>query len=247
MAEEIIGRVASIARYPVQSLRGEPLAAAMIGDAGLWGDRAWGIFDPAEGKVVTAARGKKPWRDLVGWQARFRREPDAADDMPPAEIELPDGDKIPSDAADADERIATAIGAPARLVRKTAANQPYQHSPVHLLTSATLAALARHYPAGRFEAPRFRPNILVDCGEAVGFIEQGWHERVVAIGEVRLGFEEDTERCVMTTLPQGELPQDPGILKAVSEANRRFAGINLKVLRPGRFRLGDAVRLAPAD
>lgn len=246
MAEEIIGRVASLARYPVQSLRAEMLEAAAIGTGGLWGDRAWGIFDPSEGKVVTAARGKKPWRNLVGWQARFRREPTSAEDRPPAEITLPDGGRILGDAPDADERITAAIGAPARLLHKTSENQPYAHSAVHLLTSATLAALARHYPAGRFAAPRFRPNILVDCGAAIGFIEQGWHERTVAIGEVRLGFEEDTERCVMTTLPQGELPQDPGILKAVSEANRRFAGINLTVLRPGRIRVGDAVRLAPA-
>ncbi len=247
MGEEIIGRVASLARYPVQSLRAEPLQAAMIGPAGLWGDRAWGIFDPAEGKVVTAARGKQPWRNLVGWAARFRREPASAEDAPPAEINLPDGSTILGDDANVDARIAAAIGAPARLVRRTAENQPYAHSAVHLLTSATLAALARHYPAGRFEAPRFRPNILVDCGGAVGFIEQGWHERIIEIGEARLGFEEDTERCIMTTLPQGELPQDPAILKAVSEANRRFAGINLKVLRPGWLRVGDPVRLRAAD
>lgn len=247
MAEDIIGRVASLARYPVQSLSAEPLQAAMVGASGLWGDRAWGIFDPAEGKVVTAARGKKPWRDLVGWAARFRREPATAEDNPPAEIRLPDGGTIMGDAADADARIAAAIGAPARLLRKTAENQPYAHSAVHLLTSATLAALARHYPAGRFEAPRFRPNILVDCGGAVGFIEQNWRDRVIEIGEVLLGFEKDTERCLMTTLPQGELPQDPGILKAVSEANRRLAGINLKVLRPGRLQVGDPVRLRPAE
>ena len=80
------------------------------------------------------------------------------------------------DLPNADERLA-AIGAPARLLRKTAENQPYAHRPLHLLTSATLAALARHYPAGRFEPPRFRPNILVDCGGAVGFIEQNWRDR----------------------------------------------------------------------
>lgn len=247
MAEEIIGRVASLARYPVQSLRAEPLEAAMIGANGLWGDRAWGIFDPVEGKVVTAARGKKPWRDLVGWSARLRHEPASAEAAPPAEIRLPAGGTILGDAADVDERIAAAIGAPARLLRRTAENQPYRLSAVHLLTSATLAALAEYYPAGRFEAPRFRPNILVDCGKAVGFIEQGWHERIIEIGEARLGFREDTQRCLMTTLPQGELPQDPGILKAISEVNRRLAGINLDVLRPGRVQVGDPVRLRPAD
>ena len=79
----------------------------------------------------------------------------------------------------------------------------------------------------------------------MGFIEQGWREGRLAVGEAELRFEEDTERCVMTTLPQGGLPLDPGILRAVSEANRRYAGINLTVAKPGRVRLGDAVRLLP--
>lgn len=246
MAAKELGRVSAIARFPVGSLRGEALTEAAIGPDGLWGNRLWGILDPAEGKVVTAARGKKPWRSLVTWSARFAREPRSADDRPPAEIRLPDGAAIAGDAADADAKISSAIGAPAALVRRTAENEPYALSPIHLLTSATMKALARHYPPGRFEPARFRPNLVVDCGEEIGFIEQGWREGAIEIGEVRLAFKEDTERCLMTTLPQGDLPQDPAILKAVSEANRRLAGINLTVTRPGRLRIGDAVRLIAA-
>lgn len=245
MAEEAVGRVQTITRYPVSSLRGEPLESAMVGIQGLWGNRLLGVLDPAEGKVVTAARGKKPWRDLVTWQARFAREPRSADDAPPVEIGLPDGSRIMSDAKDADAQVSAAIGAPAQLVRKTAENEPYATSPIHLLTSATLGALMRHYPAGEFDPARFRPNFVIDCGERVGFIEQDWREGKVAVGEVELVFQEDTERCVITTLPQGGLPLDAGILKAVSEANRRYAGINLTVSKPGRVRVGDAVRLLP--
>ena len=32
---------------------------------------------------------------------------------------------------------------------------------VHLLTTATLARLHQLYPQGRFEVPRFRPNVVV--------------------------------------------------------------------------------------
>jgi len=242
VAGETVGTVREILRYPVASLGGEPLESAMVGTGGLWGNRLLGVLDPAEGKVVTAARGKKPWRDLVGWRARFAREPRSAEDAPAVEIALPDGGRIMTDAADADARVSAAIGAPAKLVRKTAENQPYATSPIHLLTGATLAALMRHYPAGEFHPARFRPNFVLDCGEAVGFVEQGWRDGKILVGEVELVFEEDTERCVMTTLPQGGLPLDAGILKAVSEANRRYAGINLTVAKPGRVRVGDAVR-----
>jgi MOSC domain-containing protein YiiM len=44
-------------------------------------------------------------------------------------------------------------------------------------------------------------------------------------------------------LPQGELPLDPGILKATSEANERRAGIYAAVVKTGRIRIGDEVRL----
>ena len=45
---------------------------------------------------------------------------------------------------------------------------------VHLLTTATIDRLRELYPQGRFEARRFRPNIVVSTGEdARGFVENG--------------------------------------------------------------------------
>ena len=43
---------------------------------------------------------------------------------------------------------------------------------VHLLTTATIDWLRALYPQGRFEARRFRPNIVVAIpGEDQGFVE----------------------------------------------------------------------------
>lgn len=246
MATSQLGKVSAIMRFPVASLRGEPLQEAAVGTDGIWGNRIWGVLDPGEGKVVTAARGKKPWRELVTWSARFAREPRSAEDRPAAALRLPSGATIAGDAPDVDAQISAALGVPAELVRRTTENQPYALAPIHLLTTATMKALTEYYPPGRFEPARFRPNLVIDTGETVGFIEQGWREGEIEIGTVRLAFKEDTERCLMTTLPQGDLPQDPAILKAISEVNRRFAGINLTVNRPGRIKLGDTVRLIAA-
>lgn len=94
---------------------------------------------------------------------------------------------------------------------------------VHVLTTATLDRLRALYPQGRFEPRRFRPNIIVqpvDVGNAAGFIENEWGGRVVSIGnEVRLGITAPCSRCVMTTLSQGDLPKDPGILRAAAQHN----------------------------
>ena len=50
-------------------------------------------------------------------------------------------------------------------------------------------------------------------------------------------------RCVMTTLPQGDLPKDPGILRTAAQHNRVNVGIYAAVLRGGTIRRGDPVRL----
>ncbi len=240
---EPIGRVAGLWRYPVQSMRGEAMREVTLWANGMPGDRAWGLLNPAEGKIAAAATGKKPWRDLIRWQARFLREPEKSQPNAPAEIHLPDGGTIATEAADRDARISAAIGAPAQLVARHIGNQAYGYASLHLLTSASLAALGRHYPSGRFEPARFRPNIVIDSGDLEGFIEQDWIGARLRIGETELEVADHCLRCVLTTLPQGDLPLDPGILKASSEANERRAGIYAAVVKTGPIRVGDAVRL----
>ena len=80
---------------------------------------------------------------------------------------------------------------------------------VHMLTTATIDRLRELYPQGRFEARRFRPNIVVEPVNFVkDFIENGWIDHTLVIGdEVRLRSTGGCPRCVMTTLAQGDLPK----------------------------------------
>jgi uncharacterized protein YcbX len=74
------------------------------------------------------------------------------------------------------------------------------------------------------------------------FVEDAWIGKVVAIGEtVRLKITGSCPRCVMTTLPQGDLPKDVGILRAVAQHNRVNVGVYASVLQGGRVRRGDSV------
>ena len=98
---EPIGRVAGLWRYPVQSMQGEAMREVTLWANGMPGDRAWGLLNPAEGKIAAAATGKKPWRDLIRCQARFLREPEKSQPNAPAEIHLPDGGTIATEAATA--------------------------------------------------------------------------------------------------------------------------------------------------
>jgi uncharacterized protein YcbX len=131
----------------------------------------------------------------------------------------------------------------------------YDAFPIHLLTTATLERLRSLYPAGRFEVRRFRPNLVVAANGADGFVENAWVGRSVAVGDgIRLQVTGPCPRCVMTTLPQGDLPRDVGILRAAADHNRvpipafnnepmPSVGAYAAVERGGALRRGDPVRL----
>lgn len=116
---------------------------------------------------------------------------------------------------------------------------------VHLLTTATLERLRELYPQGRFEVPRFRPNIVVETKRGLaGFAENAWIGHTLCIGdEVRLSITKPCSRCVMTTLPQGDLPKDVDILRTAVKHNQAHLGVYASVIRSGTVRRGDSVRL----
>ena len=117
---------------------------------------------------------------------------------------------------------------------------------IHILTTATINHLRGLYPEGRFEIRRFRPNIVVESGsgEKKDFIENSWVGKKITIGEdVVLKVTAPCTRCVMITLPQGDLPQDLGILSTVARYNQVHAGVYASVERGGTIRRGDSIRL----
>jgi hypothetical protein len=125
--------------------------------------------------------------------------------------------------------------------------------PVSVLTTSTLAQLTALQPQSRFDVRRFRMNVIVHTGEE-GFPENQWIGRAVAVGgALRLRVALPDPRCVMTSLPQGDLDHDPAILRALVRHNRLAvgsaglfpcAGAYAVVEAPGGTRTGDPVMVA---
>ena len=84
---------------------------------------------------------------------------------------------------------------------------------VHLVTTSTTRRLTELAPGSRFDAHRFRPNIVIDT-DGDGFVETDWAGRKLNIGDVHLDVSFTVPRCVMTTLEQDDLPADQGVLRA---------------------------------
>jgi uncharacterized protein len=119
---------------------------------------------------------------------------------------------------------------------------------IHILTTSTINRLRELYPQGRFEVRRFRPNIVVESAsedkKKNDFIENSWVGKKMTIGkDIVLNITAPCTRCVMITLPQGDLPQDLGILSTVAKYNHVHVGVYASVERGGTIHRGDTMRV----
>src|SRR6266496_2812723 len=272
VAQIELGSVVSLWRYPVKSMMGEELNATEVTERGLFGDRAYALVDSSDGKAATAKNPRK-WPHLFDFHANFIDPARAAAKVPPARIALPDGTTVTSDQGDLNQILSKALNREVTLgaAQRGAVNAEeywpdmegldhrdtvtdftlpeetfFDCAVVHLLTTATLDRLRELYPQGRFEVRRLRPNIVVQLGSGEkSFAESAWIRHTLAIGErVRLDITGPCGRCVMTTLPQGDLPRDPGILRTAAQHNHVQVGVYAAVVRGGTVRHGDSVRRA---
>jgi uncharacterized protein YcbX len=192
--------------------------------------------------------------------------------LPLVRVTLPDGSILTSDQKNRDEIFSAILGrqvslqsaAPAKPVLEeywpdieglshrdqvTDDSLPqgtfFDLASIHLLTTATIDRLRELYPQGRFEVRRFRPNIVVSCDSTdKGFIEQNWVGRTLSLGpKVRLRITGPCPRCVMTTLPQADLPKDPGILRTAVQHSQGHVGVYASVLQGGTLKRGDTLQL----
>ena len=117
--------------------------------------------------------------------------------------------------------------------------------PLHLVTTGHLGLLQRLAPGSSFDPLRFRPNLLVEtAGEAASPPEFDWCGREVRIGDATVSVTVPCPRCVMTTLPQGDLPKDPAVLRTIVRESDQAVGVYANVATAGRVAVGDAVELS---
>ncbi|MFL6525502.1 MAG: MOSC domain-containing protein, partial [Nitrososphaera sp.] len=241
-AQKSIGKVVSIWRYPVKSMLGEELNSSYVTERGLIGDRVYAIIDQQTGKVASAKNPTK-WGKLFDFRAAFIDSPQTVENnIPPVRITLPDGGETFSNPGEINRSLSKVLGREVSVMKASLEKPSYEEywpdieglaqreivtdesmppqtffdvAVIHLLTTSTIDRLRQLYPEGRFEIRRFRPNIVVESdSEEKDFIENSWVDMKLTIGEeIMLKVIGPCTRCVMITLPQGDLPKDLGILR----------------------------------
>jgi hypothetical protein len=265
-----LGSVAALWRYPIKSMQGEAPRSVTITDRGLIGDRAYALIDTASGAVVSAKNPRK-WPTMFGFRAGYAEAPRATGPLPAVRIAAPDGSQMATDQPGVDHWLSTMLGRAVHLAAAAPqgasleccsldpqdaaqTTDPYSVplppgtffdlAAVHLVTTATLAELRRRNPQSDFAVARFRPNVVVQTPADGGFPENDWIGKTICLGaQVRLSVIAPCPRCIMTTLPQGDLPKDSGVLRAAVEHNQGNVGIYAIVVQGGETRLGDPLSI----
>ncbi|HUI80772.1 MAG TPA: MOSC N-terminal beta barrel domain-containing protein [Bryobacteraceae bacterium] len=236
-----IGQVEAIFRYPVKSMRGEPLEAANLGWHGLDGDRrlAFRRLDERGGFPWLTA-GKLP--DLLLF-APCRRA-DGAPGGLPTHVRTPDGEEMPVFGEDLATEIGRRHGAPVQMMQlKHGTFDEANISVIAVDTVREIGRLAGLSPDVR----RFRPNIVVRLLRSVPFQEDEWLGGVLSFGGAddapAIAVTMHDVRCSMVNLDPDSASPAPEVLRAIVLANQNNAGIYGAVTRIGQLAVGQAVFL----
>lgn len=211
--------VKEIWRFPVKSMRGEPLQSAELTDNGVSGDRH--IHVRGSHGVLTA----RTRHQLLGLAATT----------------APDGQVLvngtPWEDPKATDLVQGAAGPAAELVRYVG---PERFDVMNLLV-ATDGAIAELNRDGR----RLRPNIVL--GGVPGLTERDWPGMVLKIGDVGIGILKLRARCIVTTLDPDTVEQDLDVLREIHRGyDGRFA-LDCWVATPGTINVGDVAEVVDLD
>jgi len=263
MPMRVVGRVESLWRYPVKSMRGEELTEAFAGFAGVYGDRAYAFRSSAASPGFPFFTGREQGQ-MLRHRARYRHAERMT--MPPnlaeaealgpgvtplhadpadcaVEVETPSGEVLAIDDPQLLDRLSEGKreGLALSLLRSDRAFTDCR--PVSLLSVQTAGQLSREVGMP-LDKRRFRANVYVDLAEDTGFGEDAWVGRRARIGrKAEILVLERDPRCKMITLDPDTAEANPEVMKCVAREHDGTVGIYAAVLVEGLIRSGDAIAL----
>jgi uncharacterized protein YcbX len=257
----VIGKVDSLWRYPVKSMRGEELDEAYVSYSGIYGDRVFAFRSSANHKGFPYFTAREQ-RRLLQYRPRFRYPDKAARPINLVEAESRDANPLLANLAELVVDVETpdgktlAIDDPA-LIEMLRANVDQKHQvtlmqsqrsmtdcrPVSLFSLQSAQQLTEE-TGTPVDKRRFRANIFVDLTSTKGFTENELVGKSVRIGpKAVVAILERDPRCVIITLDPDTGEQAPVIMKKVAEAHDGMAGVYGAVLLEGLIHKGDSIEL----
>jgi uncharacterized protein len=259
----IVGRIESLWRYPVKSMRGEQLQQAFAGFPGVYGDRVYAIRSSASPKGFPYFTGRDQGQ-MLRYRAAFRK-PDrmaAPPNLAEATALGPGVTPLYADWDDLAVEVETpsgevfAIDDPALLDRlREGARDGHELSvlrseraltdcrPFSLFSLQTARQLSEELGV-ELGTPRFRANAYVDLASGDGFGENEWVGRRLRIGDrTQIAVTDRDPRCKMITLDPDTGLANPEVMRRVARDHGGTAGVYGAVVVEGVIHAGDEIAL----
>ncbi len=259
----IIGKVESLWRYPVKSMRGEELDEAFLGFSGVYGDRLFAFTSSAGRKAFPFFTGREQ-QEMLRYRPRFRSADKAARPInlaeaeklgpgvtpvyaQPAElmvdVETPSGEVLAIDHPRLMRMLVEGLRDAPSLILVRSDRSMTDCRPVSIFSVQTVQQLSKELGSA-LDPRRFRANVYVDLPSAGGFGERALVGRSLRIGsKAVVSILERDPRCKMITLDPDTGESDPKILRQVAQVHDATAGVYCAVLVEGTLRKADAVEL----
>jgi uncharacterized protein len=259
----VIGKIESLWRYPVKSMRGEGPVEIFISFAGVYGDRLFAFIGSRRPKAFPWLTGREQSK-MVLYRPHFRY-PDRAAKPPnwaeaegagpgltpvgaqPADlsvnVETPSGEVFSIDDPLLIRMLEEGLGEPEGLTLLRSDRAMTDCRPVSLFSIQTAQRLGEELGAS-LDKRRFRANIFVDLYSTAGFAEDVLVGRTLRIGpRVKLAVVDRDSRCAMITIDPDTGERNTAILANLTKAHDGKAGVYGAVLVEGVVQVGDSIEL----
>src|SRR5260370_1495925 len=231
----IIGKVESLWRYPVKSMRGQELDELFAGYAGVYGDRLFAFESSANPKGFPFFTGRDQ-RQMIRYRACFRNPEKAERPINLADAQSSGANPISANASELMIDVETpdektfSIDDPA-LIDNLLSGIDQKHKLALLRSDKAITdcrplsifAVQSAKKLGdetgiKIDKRRFRANVYLDLTSSGGFAENEFVGKSLRIGsKVVVSVLEPDPRCVMITLDPDTAETTTAILKQVSQ------------------------------
>ena len=260
---EVVGKIESLWRYPVKSMRGEELQEAFVGFPGVYGDRLYAFRSSAAPKGFPYLTGREQEAMLLyrpGYRHPERtRKPvnlaeaeamgsgltpvyaDLSDFM--VDVETPAGERIAIDDPRLISMLCDGIGDKHELTLLRSDRSMTDCSPVSIISMPTVSQLSKEFEI-RVDKRRFRANLYVELESGNAFGEEEFVGRTLRIGpKATIAVIKRDSRCKMITLDPDTAQANPEVMRRLARDYEGKAGVYGVVLVEGIIRAGDKIAL----
>ena len=258
-----VGKIESLWRYPVKSMRGEQLQEVFLGFAGVYGDRLYAFRDAAAPKGFPYLTGREQ-ESMLRYRPIYRHPERASKPMNLAEaeamapgvtpvygdgddlivdVETPSGERLPVDDPRLISMLCEGIRERHRLTLARSDRAMTDCRPVSLFSMQTVRQLGEEFGID-MDKRRFRANIYIELESDDAFGENELVGRRLRLGnKVVIAVTDRDPRCKMITLEPDTAQPNPEVMRCLARDHEGKAGVYAAVVVEGTVRPQDKITL----